>query len=759
MNDKHKKTHQAYEDLLKSYFGSPHLGRLPMPPGARPISRSAEAVLGSYYGKTLPRLHHPLRYGQYGHPHRHLGHQGIHDHAAHHGHHHGHHSPHGHDHKDHASHVISQSMDDGEILAAAGQNAIEEYVVARSLSDQDEAEYVVARSMSDEITDEYVVEHFSNEASMSYGSSLLDAAMPDPQQEFNTDILAPLKPLAPLQAMPANSDSSGLQNSQAANPVSSPSANGYPAANASGAGAAPAVAAPAQPSTPVRPQSLAVRAPDRLPMAMEHHPDPNPSTATEEDFMADMQSILSGESVFDPVTRKTVNKNDLARGETTPSPSRQDRNQERSNQQDIFDRIAQSMQFANAYDLGTVELENRFADFDRVLDQKPTTAPAKGNGSQQSPATVSKAASTSSPVSTADFLEDLETVNNSERSSYSGVDDAAFSMDATTTELKGAFVSGALQTVFTDAASIDQYFSNQGAANFIDWFNGKVAKKGPWAGKSIGSGSQANFKSVWDRIPQIFGSNQINLLQFLSLMSIFINEVGGTLGPISEKVGMKGHPGLAYPFDQVPEIPKASYNDGGSSWTAYQCFNDPDFIKAHGQKALGNTLANTQDERWKGHVYPDDMPTDVNPSVTGFIMEADFYKFRGRGMIQTTWRGGYKKLIQFIQNYSGTQPEILSRKQAWAGLSLDQAANVSSNGDWDALFMHTDLEIPCVAIAQHNTGAGNYLNLSGDVDVLNSHNSGSIWNVGKRISGGTKYANLFRSRVITICNLLGNADA
>ena len=72
--------------------------------------------------------------------------------------------------------------------------------------------------------------------------------------------------------------------------------------------------------------------------------------------------------------------------------------------------------------------------------------------------------------------------------------------------------------------------------------------------------------------------------------------------------------------------------------------------------------------------------------------------------------------------------------------------------------MRTDLEIACAGIALHNTGTGNYLNLSGDVNVLNSHDGGSIWNVGRSINGSA-YANLFRNRVITLCNLLGNADA
>jgi hypothetical protein len=239
-------------------------------------------------------------------------------------------------------------------------------------------------------------------------------------------------------------------------------------------------------------------------------------------------------------------------------------------------------------------------------------------------------------------------------------------------------------------------------------------------------------------------------------MSILINEVGAKLAPVSELVGTKGHPGIAYAFDSIPNI-KASYNDGGSNWTAYRCFNDPDFIAAHSAKALGGKLQKTTDARWSGHEYPQsDYPTSVDPSVSGFILEADFYKFRGRGLIQTTWRGAYLNLIRFIQGYTGTQAEITARRTAWAGMDPNKAANVSSNADWDALFMNTNLEIACVAIAQHSSGAGDYLALSGDMNVLNGKDKGSIWRMGRSISGSGTYADLFRQRVLAICNLLGN---
>ena len=88
-----------------------------------------------------------------------------------------------------------------------------------------------------------------------------------------------------------------------------------------------------------------------------------------------MQSIFTGERVYDPVQRKTVRKDARkehprarAGGRHGLGGTGRDGGREGASgeSQAIFDRIARSMQYAGAYDLGEVELENRFADFDRT---------------------------------------------------------------------------------------------------------------------------------------------------------------------------------------------------------------------------------------------------------------------------------------------------------------------------------------------------------------------------------------------------------
>jgi hypothetical protein len=152
----------------------------------------------------------------------------------------------------------------------------------------------------------------------------------------------------------------------------------------------PAVAVPTAPSPP--PEASRVLQPEVLPPERS-----TSSSATDNDFLADMQSILMGERVFDPATKRTVDKGSSAPPDR-PLP-------EVRNEQAIFDRIAQSMQYANAYDLGSIDLENRFADFDEMSDRQERVAAARkaGNGKAGHGAAPT-------PVGNEEFLKDLDEI-------------------------------------------------------------------------------------------------------------------------------------------------------------------------------------------------------------------------------------------------------------------------------------------------------------------------------------------------------------
>ena len=153
--------------------------------------------------------------------------------------------------------------------------------------------------------------------------------------------------------------------------------------------------APAMPPPPAPPETSRVLQPEVLPPERA-----TASSATEHDFLADMQSILMGQKVFDPSTKKTVDKGPSAPPDR-PLP-------DAKNEQAIFDRIAQSMQYANAYDLGSIDLENRFADFDATSDRQERVAAARKAGNAKAGQTP--AAKASAEVGNEEFLRDLDEI-------------------------------------------------------------------------------------------------------------------------------------------------------------------------------------------------------------------------------------------------------------------------------------------------------------------------------------------------------------
>jgi hypothetical protein len=330
-------------------------------------------------------------------------------------------------------------------------------------------------------------------------------------------------------------------------------------------------------------------------------------------------------------------------------------------------------------------------------------------------------------------------------------------------DVSPGFVSAITPVRPRNSTDVNDFYRLTTGSEFVDWFNNNIARRGSWSHLHLGHPGDAaavktRFNRIWDLIPDLFGMASINLVQFLSLMSIIINETGGTLLPVSERVGRPGHPGIAYAFDAIPKV-KASYNSG-SNRTALDLFNDPEFLAAHGHLPLAERVRNTRDVRWAGHRYPqEDFPTSTVPAVSGIILEADFYKFRGRGLIQTTFRAAYKHIIEYIQASGAAHPITNAYQRRWAGMSSERVASISTNDDWDRLFQQTDLVIPAVAIRLHNQRSGNYLAMPLDAVVLSGTKAGSIWNVGRRVSGSGSYANLFRARVMQILNAMGNGTA
>jgi hypothetical protein len=255
--------------------------------------------------------------------------------------------------------VASKSFDDGEVLvqrngtdsADSGAIPFEEYVVAKSAGEEPVEEYVVYNqsfSSGEEPCEEYVVYNQSlsagdGDAPAESGPADLDVYDKQVLKELNIDISNPL----------AQTKSFARSRTFDTPDAKAPDA----------------------------------KAPD------------------ENEFLTDLQSIMS---LPGPQPQPGYPSPEQQRNATRPAAVSQSAEPPLpANEHAIFDRIARSMQFANAYDLGTVELDNRFADFDNFYDRQEKPVPAtKG---PEAPTAVS--ASTDSGIpNPADFIKDLDSI-------------------------------------------------------------------------------------------------------------------------------------------------------------------------------------------------------------------------------------------------------------------------------------------------------------------------------------------------------------
>ena len=222
---------------------------------------------------------------------------------------------------------------------------------------------------------------------------------------------APVSAAAPAPSAAGAAPGAPAPDAAAAMPPAAPTAATAPATPAP-APAAPAATAPAgttpaatPPGAPA-PPAVATQADAAAPAQARAASVARPESA-EDDFLADIKSIVSGEGVYDPVQKKTVPRESLKEYPREAEPAAADNGARGAagdggnDNQAIFDRLTRSMQYAGAYDLGDVELENRFADFDRLEELRQKAADAKA--AVPAPPQIPK-------VDNADFLADLDTI-------------------------------------------------------------------------------------------------------------------------------------------------------------------------------------------------------------------------------------------------------------------------------------------------------------------------------------------------------------
>jgi hypothetical protein len=323
-----------------------------------------------------------------------------------------------------------------------------------------------------------------------------------------------------------------------------------------------------------------------------------------------------------------------------------------------------------------------------------------------------------------------------------------------------------VNTHLSNAADVNTLFAAEGG--FFAWYNRTLS--GTTAFRHRGRARddadiKGHFTNFWNHLADTFGARTITAVEFSALMAVNIQETTGDLTAAPEEVnGMHGpHPGLAYAFDKIDGL-KQSYNHSPNK-SALALFEDSDFVSAHkmlpgAQRVLAHPGG--IDPAWGGEKWPNGFDATPKASVNGFVMQADFFKFRGRGVIQTTWRSDYREILNFILSADLTsQPDVLAVRQRWEAAAgsrsgrdkLEHILTISRTDEWDRVFLNGLILAQGVQI--DSTQKENYLKLSHDIDGLSADRQtrGSLLHMARKINGGDYPATVVPMMKTMMCGI------